>query len=186
MVAVGCWIAGRYLGLTGTYKKFLVTITGVHVITSFATWSWTLDTHLWFRMLCMNIEGFCFGAVLVATMVALVADIDRKDTASATSMIFLGRSTGWLSGSTVTAAILQYAFKKNLQKTITGPEAAEIIEFVRTSITKVRTLAPEVQLVIIASLNQAIHSAFLYGVACSILCFVCANCMRNCKLGPKK
>lgn len=183
MVAFGCYVAGRYLGATGRYKKFLVSILALQMVAAFATYSWVVESSITFRLLCMLAEGFCFGVVLVATMVALVADISHSETASATSMIFLCRSTGWLSGSTVTAAILQSKFKNNLNQTITGPEAAEIIEFVRTSITKVRTLAPEIQLVIVSSLAQAIHSAFAYGVACSILCFIVTLFMRDCQLG---
>lgn len=186
MVALGCWSAGRYLGVTGRYKNFLVSVLVLHVLAAFGTFSWTDSTSISFRLLCMNVEGFCFGVVLVATMVALVADISHIDMASATSMIFLCRSTGWLSGSTITAAILQASFKKNLTKTITGPQAAEIIEFVRTSITKIHILAPEIQLIVVSSLGQAIHSAFGYGVACSILCFVSTLFMRNCQLVGRK
>ncbi|KAG2206515.1 hypothetical protein INT47_008532 [Mucor saturninus] len=183
MVAFGCWTAGRYLGATGRYKKFLVSIIALQVTAAFGTYTWALETPIPFRVLCMVAEGFCFGVVLVATMVALVADVPHSETASATSMIFLCRSFGWLSGSSVTAAILQSSFKSNLNRTITGPEAADIIEFVRTSITKIRTLAPEMQVVIISSLSQAIHSAFAYGVASSVLCFVAALFMRDCYLG---
>jgi MFS family permease len=183
LVTLGCWAAGRYLGATGRYRNFLVGVIALQVSAALGTYTWTDTTPIYFRLLCMNVEGFCFGTVLVATMVALVADIDHGDTASATSMIFLCRSIGWLSGSTITAAILQLNFKKNLNKTITGPEAAEIIEFVRTSITKIRTLAPEVQVVVISSLGQAIHTAFMYGVVCAVLCFLAALCMRNCQLG---
>lgn len=183
MVALGCWLAGRYLGATGRYKNFLVCIIALQVVAAFGTYTWVIETSVAFRLLCMVAEGFCFGVVLVATMVALVADISHTEMASATSMIFLCRSTGWLSGSTITAAILQSKFKTNLTQTITGPEAADIIEFVRTSITKIRTLTPEIQLVIISSLAHAMHSAFAYGVACSILCFVTALFMRNCQLG---
>jgi MFS family permease len=183
MVTIGCLLAGRYLGITGRYKNFVVSVIALQVTAGFATYFWTETTPMWYRLMCMNIEGFCFGVVLVATMVALVADITHADTASATSMIFLCRSTGWLTGSTVTAAILQTNFKRNLTKSITGPEAAEIIEFVRTSITKIRTLAPEVQVVILSSLGQAIRTAFGYGVVCAILCFWAAICMRNCQLG---
>ncbi|GAN03720.1 MFS multidrug transporter [Mucor ambiguus] len=183
MVAVGCWVAGRYLAVKGRYKYFVVTLVAVHVITSFGMASWNPKSPIWFLLSCMNVEGFIFGSVFVATMVALVANIAHADTASATSMIFLCRSTGWLSGSTITAAIMQYQFKNNLYKEIKGPEAAEIIEFVRTSITKVRTLAPEVQAVIVASLQKSIHTAFKYGVAASICCFLITLTLRNCKLG---
>ncbi|KAI9260460.1 major facilitator superfamily domain-containing protein [Helicostylum pulchrum] len=185
MVAFGCWLAGKYLGVTGRYKNLLVSILVLQVLAAVGTLSWKIDTSIPFRLLCMNVEGFCFGVVLVATMVALVADITHLETASATSMIFLCRSTGWLSGSTVTAAILQSSFKKNLSKRITGPEAADIIEFVRTSITKLRTLAPEIQVVVITSLEQAMHPAIGYGVACSALCFIATLFIRDCQLGSK-
>ncbi|KAI8638500.1 major facilitator superfamily domain-containing protein [Parasitella parasitica] len=186
MVAVGCWVAGRYLSVKGKYKYFVITLIAIHVFTSLGMSSWNPSSPIWFLLSCMNVEGFIFGAVFVATMVALVADIAHADTASATSMIFLCRSTGWLSGSTITAAIMQYQFKNNLHKEIKGPEAAEIIEFVRTSITKVRTLAPEVQAIIIASLQKSIHTAFKYGLAASICCFVVTLALRNCQLGGKK
>ncbi|KAG2232681.1 hypothetical protein INT48_006860 [Thamnidium elegans] len=185
MVGFGCWLAGKYLGMTGRYKNFLVSILVLQLLAAVGTLSWKIDTSIAFRLLCMNMEGFCFGVVLVATMVALVADITHFETASATSMIFLCRSTGWLSGSTVTAAILQSSFKNNLSKKITGPEAADIIEFVRTSITKLRTLAPEIQVVVITSLEQAMHPALGYGVACSALCFIVTLFMRDCQLGAK-
>jgi MFS family permease len=181
MVAVGCWLAGRYLGLTGRYKHFLTSVMVIHMFATVGTYFWDINP-MWNRLMYMNIEGFVFGCVLVATMVALVADIAPQDTASATSMIFLCRSTGWLSGSTVSAAILQSRFKKYLEKEIQGPEAAEIVEFVRTSITQVRTLKPEVQTIVVNVLQKAIKQAFLYGVAASICCFLATVCMRNCQL----
>lgn len=48
------------------------------------------------------------------------------DTASATSMIFLFRSTGFVSGTAITAAIVQSSFKSFLTKNITGPEAEKV------------------------------------------------------------
>jgi MFS family permease len=182
MVAVGCWLAGRYLGLTGRYKHFLTWVMVIHMFSAIGTYLWDIDTPIWNRLTCMNIEGFVFGCVLVATMVALVADISPKDTASATSMIFLCRSTGWLSGSTISAAILQSRFKNYLEREIQGPEAAEIVKFVRTSITQLRTLEPEVQVIVIDALQKAIKQAFLYGVGASICCFLATACMRNCQL----
>ncbi|CEI88776.1 hypothetical protein RMCBS344292_03154 [Rhizopus microsporus] len=118
MVAAGCWVAGRYLGIKGKYKYFIITVMSAHMVTSIGMSTWTETSPLWFELICMNIEGLCFGCVLVATMVALVADIDHSDTASATSMIFLCRSMGWLSGGTITAAILQANFKTSLHKSL--------------------------------------------------------------------
>lgn len=185
-VAIGCFVAGRYLGLKGVYKKFVVTCMTLHVLTTLGFITWSETTSVWWNLVCMNVEGFIFGAVFVATMVALVADIPHSEVASATSMIFLCRSTGWLSGSTITAAIMQSDFRIELYKRMpTGPETAEIIEFVRTSITKVRTLAPEVQTVVFSSLMAAIKTAMFFGVGASIACFLVTLCLRNCKLGAR-
>ncbi|KAG1450013.1 hypothetical protein G6F56_008473 [Rhizopus delemar] len=183
MVAIGCLIAGRYLSQTGRYKYFIVSVLSVHVLVSIGISSWKADTSILFELVCLNLEGLCFGCILVATMIALVADIHPSDTASATSMIFLCRSMGWLTGSTITAAILQVNLKSNLHKNLSGPKAAEIIEFVRTSISKLRDLDPEIQAVVIASLQFSIHRAYMYGVVCSVLCFISATLMRNCQLG---
>ncbi|KAI9470105.1 MAG: major facilitator superfamily domain-containing protein [Benjaminiella poitrasii] len=150
MVAIGCWIAGHYLRLKGRYKHFLNAVMVLHMLTALGHASWTPATSMVFKLACMSPDGFIFGIVFVITMVALVADdVDRSDTASATSMIFLCRSMGWLSGSTMTAAILQGSFKQILEGDITTVvkdprEVTRIIEFVRTCITKVQTLASEV------------------------------------------
>ncbi|RCH78168.1 hypothetical protein CU098_003354, partial [Rhizopus stolonifer] len=174
---------GRYLSQTGRYKYFIVSVLSVHVLVSIGISSWKADTSILFELVCLNLEGLCFGCILVATMIALVADIHPSDTASATSMIFLCRSMGWLTGSTITAAILQVNLKSNLHKNLSGPKATEIIEFVRTSISKLRDLDPEIQAVVIASLQFSIHRAYMYGVVCSVLCFISATLMRNCQLG---
>ncbi|KAI8077981.1 major facilitator superfamily domain-containing protein [Gilbertella persicaria] len=129
MVAVGCFYSGRRLTLTGRYKHFINVVMLVHVITAIGTWMWKPGQPLWYYLACMNMEGFIFGLIFVATMVALVIDIHHEETASATSMIFLFRSTGWLSGSTISAAIMQSRFKSYLQQSMKGPEAADVIEF---------------------------------------------------------
>lgn len=164
-------------------KSFFVSTHMLQLAAAFGTCFWTVGTSNALRLLCMNVEGFCFGVGLVATMAALVADIVSTETALATSMMFLCRSTGWVYGSTITAAILQLCLKKNLNKTIKGPEAAELIRFVRTSITKIRMLAPDIQVVVIVSLEKAIRSAFAYGVICAVLCFITALYLRDCQLG---
>ncbi|KAF7727961.1 hypothetical protein EC973_006849 [Apophysomyces ossiformis] len=128
MVATGCWSAGRYLRYKGRYKRYLNAIMVIHVIAIASYNTWKPDIPLIIPILTMNFEGYCMGTVIVATMVALVADIAQQETATATSMLFLCRSTGWLSGSTFSAAILQSNFKKSLTENIQGPEADKLKE----------------------------------------------------------
>ncbi|KAI9018647.1 major facilitator superfamily domain-containing protein [Phycomyces nitens] len=187
MVTIGCWVAGRYLAVTGRYKKYVVVFTVVHVGATVSHFLWTSSTPMWIRFVSMSVEGYCFGTLFVATMVALVADISQKENASATSMMFLCRSTGWLTGSTVTAAVLQGSLKRNLTNSIKGPDAAKIIEFVRTSITKIRTLPPDIQIVVLAALEQSIHTTFWYAIICSVGCFLVTFLfMKDCHLSSGK
>ncbi|KAI9262018.1 major facilitator superfamily domain-containing protein [Sporodiniella umbellata] len=183
MVALGCWTAGRYLGYAGRYKYFIIIMLLIHVCATVGMFSWKKDSPLLFQMVCLNMEGFCFGCVLVATMIALVVDLPYSDTASATSMISLCRSMGWLTGSALAAAILQANLKSKLYQEISGPEAVELIEFIRTSISKIRDLDFDIRAIVIRSLEFSIHRAYIYGVVCSVLCFLSALGMKNHSLG---
>ncbi|CAO3634827.1 unnamed protein product [Cunninghamella echinulata] len=186
MVAIGCLMAGRYLAWKGKYYRYVIILMVLNVLSNILTYFWqSKSTPLWFYVTTMNIEGYTFGAVFVVTMVALVADIEQKDNAAATSMIFLCRSSGWLLGGAISAGILQAKLKENLIENIKGPEANDIIEFVRTSITKVRTLSPEIQVIVIKALEDAIHSTIIYAIIASILCFSVTLMMKNCDLRTK-
>ncbi|KAI8377966.1 major facilitator superfamily domain-containing protein [Radiomyces spectabilis] len=186
LTALGCWAAGRYLRAVGRYRTFIRSTMVFHVLAVFAISQWTYDTPMWLRIIPMNLEGYCFGTVLVATMVALVADIDSKDSASATSMIYLCRSTGWLMGSTVASTILQANLKTYLLNTITGEDAEKIISFVRTSISEIQSLAPDIYQLVVAGLYSSIHKALRFALLCSVCCFTTTLFLKNCQLKAKK
>ncbi|KAI8068057.1 major facilitator superfamily domain-containing protein [Gongronella butleri] len=186
MVAIGCWIAGFYLKKRARYYRFTVAIMVSQLLAAIVIFRWRPDSALAVKLMSMNVEGFAFGSLFVITMVALVADIEQKDAAPATSMIFLSRSSGWLSGGTISAAILQATLKKNLIRDITGPEADEIIGFVRSSITKIRTLSPDLQVIVIRALQDAIHTSMFYAVVTSVICLIATCFMKDCNLRGKK
>ncbi|KAI8139001.1 major facilitator superfamily domain-containing protein [Fennellomyces sp. T-0311] len=144
-IALGCWCVGRYIGVTGRYKNYLIAVMVLIIFSNLGMVLWTPTREIASKMTCMLVDGFGNGGIVVGTMVALVADISHEDTASATSMIFLFRSTGLVTGSATSAAIVQASFKSILEKTITGPDAKSIIDFVRSSINEVNTLDPEIQ-----------------------------------------
>ncbi|KAI8082781.1 major facilitator superfamily domain-containing protein [Halteromyces radiatus] len=185
-VALGCWVAGKILAVKGRYYRYILFSMVIQLIATILTYSWTPSTPIWSMIFTMSFEGYAFGSVFVFTMVALVADIDHQETASATSMLFLCRSTGWLMGGSLSAAILQASLKENLIRSISGPQAKEIIEFVRTSISKIRLLSPSIQIIVIKSLQDAIHSSIYYAVITSVLCLVVSCFMKNCDLLHKQ
>ncbi|KAI8139000.1 major facilitator superfamily domain-containing protein [Fennellomyces sp. T-0311] len=184
-VALGCWCVGRYIGATGRYKRYLMTVMGFDMLATFGMILWTPTNGVVSKFICMLVEGFGMGSVIVGTMVALVADIPHEDTASATSMIFLFRSTGFVCGSSICAAIVQASFKSILEKTISGPDAQKIIDFVRTSVSEIRTLDPEIQRVVIDALYRSLRRGFVYGFVMSVVSFIAVVCMKNCFLQKK-
>ncbi|KAI9266563.1 major facilitator superfamily domain-containing protein [Phascolomyces articulosus] len=185
-VATGCWCVGRYIGATGRYKKYLMIVMAFDMLACLGMIMWgpTKDD-LVFKFACMLVEGFGMGSVIVGTMISLVSDIDHEDTSSATSMIFLFRSTGFVCGSSICAAIVQASFKSFLEKNIQGPDAAKIIEFVRTSISEVWKLDPETQRIVLDALYLSLRRGFVYGFIMSVVAFIAIVIMKNCYL-PKK
>ena len=97
-------------------------------------------------------------------------------------MIFLFRSTGLVCGSSISATIVQASFKALLEKNIKGPDAAQIIEFIRSSISELWKLSPEIQQIALDALYQSLRRGFVYGFSMSILSFIAIVVMKNCYL----
>ncbi|KAI9492104.1 major facilitator superfamily domain-containing protein [Zychaea mexicana] len=185
-IATGCWCVGKYIGTTGRYKNYLVITMMLDILAVFGMILWKPTTDdLLFKLMCMLMEGFAMGSVAVGTMVSLVADIDHEDTASATSMIFLFRSTGLVTGGSIAAAIVQGSFKSLLEQTIHGPDAKQIIDFVRGSIADIGKLNPEIQRIVIDALYRSLRRCLVYGFIMTVLSFVAVVAMKNCYLQKK-
>ncbi|ORY98954.1 major facilitator superfamily domain-containing protein [Syncephalastrum racemosum] len=125
--AFGCWFVGRHIRVTGRYKHYMLSVTFITMLAvlGIATLWVPYSDRTPFALLCMMVEGFGVGTVIVGSMVALVADVAHEDVGSATSMIFLFRSTGFVCGSTISGAIVQVSLKSLLMERIQGPEAKQ-------------------------------------------------------------
>ncbi|KAI7856859.1 major facilitator superfamily domain-containing protein [Circinella umbellata] len=182
-VASGCWCVGKYIGTTGRYKKYLMIVMLFDTCACFGMIWWaSTNNDLAFKFVCLLVEGFAMGSVIVGTMVSLVSDIDHEDTSSATSMIFLFRSTGLVCGSSISAAIVQASFKALLEKNIEGPDAAQTIDFIRSSISEIWKLSPEIQQIALDALYQSLRRGFIYGFIMSVVAFFSIVAMKNCYL----
>jgi len=56
----------------------------------------------------------------------MIANIAKEDTAVATGIIYLFRTTGQVLGVSLSGALLQAVLTKQLRKRITGPGAFEV------------------------------------------------------------
>ena len=56
----------------------------------------------------------------------MIANVPREDSAVATGFMFLFRSTGEVSGATLSGALLQAILTNQLRNRITGPGALEV------------------------------------------------------------
>ncbi|KAI8369762.1 hypothetical protein BD560DRAFT_469603 [Blakeslea trispora] len=173
LVAFDGFCSGHHLSRTG-HKRFIQMIMSLQILVSLGAYLWQPRQPRWYHVLCLGEEGFVFGVVFVATMVALVVDIEHQETASATFLMFLFRSGGWLSGSAIAAAIMQFNFKSILYQSIQGPKASDLIEFVRSSITKKLPFGAgtTVQLTVLDALYQSIHIALLFVVVTSVISWI--------------
>lgn len=70
------------MAIKGRYYHYLVIVMVFQTAAAICTYEWTPETPMWIKVVAMNAEGYAFGAVFVATMVALVADIEHKGKAN--------------------------------------------------------------------------------------------------------
>lgn len=78
--AFGCWFVGRHIRVTGRYKHYMLTVTFITMLAvlGIATLWVPYSDRTPLALLCMMIEGFGVGTVIVGTMVALVADVAHE------------------------------------------------------------------------------------------------------------
>jgi len=109
----------------------------------FALWrgqtGW-IDTSL----LCFSI-GFSFGVSMSASFISLVAGLDPKHAAVATSGFYLAMNMGALAGVSTAATILNISVRRILREDLRDlPNAGEIIRDVTSSLDRIVDLPADV------------------------------------------
>ncbi|KAM0755662.1 MFS general substrate transporter [Meredithblackwellia eburnea MCA 4105] len=139
-------LAGIYMARTGNYRKMLITSGALGVIGPLMMSFWqrgkTGEAFYWITMVP---AGVGYGAIITITLVALISAVAPADMAASTGVSYLFRATGSVLGISLSTSILQNTLKRELPKVISGKHAAKIIERIRTDVSYIRTLEPEIR-----------------------------------------
>ncbi|KIN00674.1 hypothetical protein OIDMADRAFT_104476 [Oidiodendron maius Zn] len=150
---------GRYFHLNLAAQTIFVLGTGLLIILR-------LDTGPWAPFLFLAFIGLGFGASWVTTMMALLSSITNEQQAVMQSASYLFRFLGMMVGFTISSAAFQKVLKASLDVSLAGqPNAAELIEKVRTNFTDWRNLTPPVKKDVQDGYMSALHVVFYIATA---------------------
>jgi len=130
----------------------------------------TSNLHLWGDVVG---TGFGNSAVITSTLIAIIAAADREDLAVATGISYLFRTTGQVIGVSLSGALLQSLLVKHLRERITGPDAAEVIQRIRHSITVIPNLDLATQKAATESYALSLRAVYLAQMVFAIITFLC-------------
>ncbi|RUS23203.1 hypothetical protein BC937DRAFT_90787 [Endogone sp. FLAS-F59071] len=181
--SVGSLSSGLYMSRSGNYQSltrfaFFLTILGS---AGLKLWGLEYD-RFWLYAVPLVLDGFGFGTGLTTTLIALLASVEQKDIAVAASMSYLFRATGSVLGVSICSAIFQALLKSELIANIHGPDANEIIDTVRKSVSSIRNIPKEYQNIVIAAYLQAIQGAFSITIVFAVLAFISSLFIQKLKL----
>ncbi|OZJ03271.1 hypothetical protein BZG36_04907 [Bifiguratus adelaidae] len=144
---------GKYLGLTW-FAFACITVGCLGIV------NWSAKQGDWMYPVTLFLDGFGMGTGTTTILIALLAGVERKDFAVATSLSYLFKATGNVLGVSLSSAIVQGLLKQRLESVITGPDAADIIDRARKSITEIPHLPLQVQPMVIAAYEYGLRWAF--------------------------
>ncbi|WVW82992.1 hypothetical protein I302_105008 [Kwoniella bestiolae CBS 10118] len=172
LIGVGSLFVGWRMRHTGKYWFLGIACSSLMVLSSVGMLLWKQDSPDWLTWLAQAPGGFGYAGVLTTSLVALMTHVtrrDRSETAVATSMSYLFRTVGQVLGVAISAAIVQYAVQKDLEKNIVGPGAKEVIYDIRHSTSSIPFLSPEQREIAVNAYEHALHLVFIFNLVVSVL-----------------
>ncbi|KAH9898883.1 MFS general substrate transporter [Xylariomycetidae sp. FL2044] len=132
--------------------------------------------------LCMLSLGA--GTAITTTLIAIIANTSQEDTAIAIACSYLFRSLGTTIGISTSTAVLQQVLRMGLAEGLRdGGRAEEIEEGVRLSLDYIRSLEPEVALVVRQCYAVATQYAFIPAAIFVTLALISAAFVKEKRLG---
>ncbi|ORZ02155.1 major facilitator superfamily domain-containing protein [Syncephalastrum racemosum] len=169
-ISLGAFLAGRFLRHHGYYKVSVIAATVSVTMDLSLICFMTANVPLAVIVLLKCLNSLCVnGVISIATVVSLTSCVPQKDHARAISMQSACRGVGQVFGTAVASSIFQYIFKESLIANINTPDAEETIEHIRTSIAKIHTLPPALQMIA----ENAVLSSVRYDLYFALFCAVC-------------
>ncbi|GAA5983531.1 hypothetical protein JCM10908_000321 [Rhodotorula pacifica] len=171
-LSIGSLFAGYIIRKTGRYY-WLIVITSAFPVISLTSFLFLTESSGWLHSwVAVLPSGFGFASVVTATLIALIASVDRADMATATGLTYLYRYVGQVVGVASSASVLQAILTAQLKKRITGPGASETIERIRHVATSIKDMPPAVRLAARTSYRNALHGVFGLNLGVAVLCLI--------------
>jgi len=170
-MSLGSLFSGYMMHKTGKYKTLSIIFGIFPIFAALALARLQPDSWAVTQWLSIVPLGFGNAIVLQTTLIALLASIPHSMLAVGTGFTQLFRGIGQVSGVAVTSAIFQNALERELEKRITGPDAAELISNIRHSSRFVLTLPEETQTLAREAYAIGLNRVFLFTAAAAFAGF---------------
>ncbi|BGP16916.1 hypothetical protein JCM10213_007361 [Rhodosporidiobolus nylandii] len=181
-LSVGSLFAGFVIRKTGRYY-WLIVITSSMPIIALASFCFLDENSGWVQSwLSILPSGFGFASVITATLIALIASVDRSEMATATGLTYLFRYVGQVVGVASSASLLQAVLTDELHKRITGHGSAKIIDQIRHVATSIPNLPPALQTAARTSYHHALRAVFMLNLGVAVACFLTTLPLKEYKL----
>ncbi|KAF8312574.1 MFS general substrate transporter [Cantharellus anzutake] len=180
-MALGSLFAGWMIKKTGKYKVLNVIFGICPTITAFLIANLQMNSSSWAQWFNIIPLGFGNAVVLQTTTgkshnitlsVALLAAVEVQHIAVATGFSQLFRGAGQAIAVAASSAILQTKLLAELRARIHGPDAEEIVQRIRHSVSLVASLPPELQRSAREAYATSLRAVFRYAAICAFISFL--------------
>ncbi|KAH7100557.1 vacuolar amino acid permease [Auriculariales sp. MPI-PUGE-AT-0066] len=171
-LSIGSVYAGWHMRRTGKYWNLSVVSASLTLAASILLACWSKETHPIHLWLDIVPSGLGASALITSTLIALISSVDRSLIAVATGLSYLFRTTGQVLGVALSGALIQGVLMRKLQESITGPDAADIIQRVRHSTDEILKLDPVNRDAAIGAYGAALRAAFIAQAVVGFLALV--------------
>ena len=106
--------------------------------------------------------GFSNGIGVTTSLIGLIANASTEDQAVATACSYLFRSLGSVTGLSISATVVQQSLRTQLRDRLrSGKDADQIVKRVRESLEYVKSLDPEIQVIVRNCYGIATRNGFV-------------------------
>lgn len=179
-ISLGSLSTGIIINKSGRYYLMGMLCMGAFVAGLLSICTFSLTTPVFPQFFNFFVFGIGYGGTLTVTLLALVAAVDRKDQAVATSASYAFRSTGSTIGAAVGSAIFQNVLARQLRAHLgDSDEAAEVIRKVRERFDEFAGLPERWKGLVALAYMDALHAVFWSALALGVAAMICCAFLRE-------
>jgi MFS family permease len=179
---IGSLGAGIITTKTGKYKHLLRAILLLMLLGTIASCTNRLSTPLWPAMFELAIVGLATGAMLTVTLLALISAVESSQQAVVTSLSYVFRSTGSVTGLALASAVYQGVLESDLWTKIGDQQnAADLIRNIKDSLDEIDRLPNQLQWAVRSSYMVALRATYMTTAAFAVMAVVSGLLIREFK-----